>query len=582
MLRLTLLFCLFLVVPLWTHAAVAPKDFAIASAHPLATEAGIRILEEGGNAFDAAITVAAVLGVVEPYSAGIGGGGFWLLQKADGREPVFVDARETAPGAAHKDLYLKNDQVDRDLAINTALAAGIPGQPAAFAHLARHYGRLPLRQTLAPAIALARDGFTLNPVYRSLAQARAEVLGRYPDSKRIFLADGKPLSDATRIRQPELAATLQTLAEQGHAGFYEGPLAEKLVAGVKAGGGIWTLEDLKNYRVVERTPIRFSYGEAIIWSAPPPSSGGIALAQMFGMLEQFNLTSRSEVDRTHLAIEVMRRAYRDRAIHLGDPDFYPVPVKRLLERQYLEELAADISGSHATRSRYLDTMNLPPSGPHTTHLSVIDREGNRVAATLSINLPFGSGYTVPGTGVLLNNEMDDFSAQPGSPNAYGLTGSAANAIAPGKRPLSSMTPTFMEYGPAEHRRVALIGTPGGSRIITMVFLGLLEALSGKDPQAWVDRPRFHHQFLPDVVEHEPEGFDPLFLQALARKGHTLAPTERPYGDMQAIQWDLKTGEVKAASDRRRVGYAQVGSKAVKDEKRPAAASASQKTPAPVH
>jgi gamma-glutamyltranspeptidase/glutathione hydrolase len=559
MLRLTLLFCLLIVSPAWAAPAVAPKDFAVASAHPLATEAGIRVLQDGGNAFDAAITVAAVLGVVEPYSAGIGGGGFWLVQKGGADKPVFIDARETAPASAKADLYVNaKGEVDRDLATNTALAAGIPGQPAAFVHLAKEYGKLPLSRTLAPAIELAEKGFTLNPVYRALAEMRAPVLKRYADSQRIFLDSGKPLTDTTRILQPELAGTLKRLADQGHTGFYDGELAQKLVDGVKAGGGIWSLDDLKHYKVVEREPIRFDYQGATVWSAPPPSSGGIALGQMFGMLGEFNLGGRSDIDRAHLLIEVMRRAYRDRAIHLGDPDFHPVPVAKLLDEQYLQDLAADISGAHATPSKNLGGAVPPPSGPHTTHLSVIDRQGNRVAATLSINLPFGSGYTVPGTGVLLNNEMDDFSAQPGSPNAYGLIGSEANAIAPGKRPLSSMTPTFMEYGPADNRQLAILGTPGGSRIITMVFLGLLEALDGKGPQLWVDRPRFHHQFLPDVVEYEPEGFKPAFLQGLEQKGHVLKDTGRAYGDMQVIHWQMKNGSVEAAADKRRVGSAHVG------------------------
>lgn len=559
MLRILILSCLLLSTPVWAGNNALPRDFAVASAHPLATDAGIQILQQGGNAFDAAITVAAVLGVVEPYSAGIGGGGFWLLQKPEASQPVFLDARETAPGAARADLYInRQGEVDRQLATDTALAAGIPGQPAAFVHLARHFGKLPLSRTLEPAIRLARDGFPLNPVYRSLAEFRAPVLKRNPDSYRIFLDGGKAFSTNTRIRQPELATTLQALADKGQAGFYDGEIARKLVDGVKAGGGIWQLDDLKNYRVVERAPIHFRYQDAIIWSAPPPSAGGIALGQMFGMLAQFKLPAAGTLDQTHRLIEIMRRAYRDRALYLGDPDFTDVPVARLLDADYLQTLAADISAAHATPSAQLGKANPPPSGPHTTHLSVIDRQGNRVAATLSINLPFGSGYTVAGTGVLLNNEMDDFSAQPGSPNAYGLVGSSANAIAPGKRPLSSMTPTFMEYGPADNRQLAILGTPGGSRIITMVFLGLQEALDGKPPQDWVDRPRFHHQYLPDVVEYEPGSLNPALLQGLEQKGHRLQDTGRSYGDMQAIRWNRSTGEVEAASDSRRVGKAQVG------------------------
>lgn len=564
MLRVLLLLLLAIAGPLSAAPATtikAPRDFAVASAHPLATQAGIKILEQGGNAFDAAVTVAAVLGVVEPYSAGIGGGGFWLLHRAKDGKTLMLDAREMAPGAASADMFLDGKGgVDREKATNSPLSAGIPGQAAALDHLARHYGKLPLKTTLAPAIAFAESGFPSNPVYAALAGFRAPVLMMNPDSARIFLADGQPLNTAT-IRQPELATTLKALADKGFDGFYKGEVAQKLVAGVKAGGGIWTLEDLAGYTLVEREPVHFKYRDAEVWSAPPPSSGGVALGQMFGMLQQFDLTHRNEADRTHLLIEVMRRAYRDRAEFLGDPDFVTVPVQKLLDPVYLEEIAANISGSHATPSKDLAPVPPPPSGTHTTHFSIIDKAGNRVSATLSINLPFGSGYTVAGTGVLLNNEMDDFSAQPGSPNAFGLVGSAANAIAPRKRPLSSMTPTFMEYGPADNRQFAIIGTPGGSRIISMVFLGLLEALDGKGPQAWVDRPRFHHQYLPDMVEYEPGAFTPVLGAALDAKGHRLQETERVYGDMHVIRWTLKNGMVEAASDKRRLGSARTGAAA---------------------
>lgn len=553
-------FCFFISFLLSSAAAAAvlPKQPAVASAHPLATEAGIKVLESGGNAFDAAVTVAAVLGVVEPYSAGIGGGGFWMLHQAKDNKTIMLDAREMAPAAAHKDLYLnKKGEVDRDQAINTALAAGIPGQAAAFVHLADHYGTLPLTETLAPAARLAAGGFPVNKVYQHLAEMRASTLRRYPASKRIFLRDGKAPHGGLIVQQG-LARTLNLLAEKGFDGFYKGELAQRLVKGVKAHGGIWSLEDLANYRVIEREPIQFQYGDAVIWSAPPPSSGGVALAQMFGMLSLFNLENKSSADRTHLLIEVMRRAYRDRAEYLGDPDFVDIPIARLTSAAYLDNLSSNISMGHATPSSELGQPKQTGSGTHTTHFSIIDREGNTVAATLSINLPFGSGVTVTGTGVLLNNEMDDFSAKPGSPNAYGLIGSEANAIAPGKRPLSSMTPTFMEYGPKDNRQFALIGTPGGSRIITMVFLGLLEALEQKGLQAWVDRPRFHHQFVPDVVQHEADAFDTSAIADLEKRGHTLKDVGRTYGDMHAIRWYMNNGNIEAASDQRRLGKAILG------------------------
>ena len=549
--------CLLITPSAWATKPIAPKQVAVASAHPLATQAGIEILQNGGNAFDAAITVAAVLGVAEPYSAGIGGGGFWMLHHAKSGKTLMVDAREMAPGAAHRDMYLGQDgEVDRDKAINSALSAGIPGQPAAFAHIAEKYGQLPLTTSLAPAIALAQEGFTVNPVYLRLVEFRKDVLNRFPESKKIFLLDGKLNADSV-IKQADLANTLTALANEGFDGFYKGPVAKKLAKEAKANGGIWTESDLANYKIIEREPIRFDYHGATIWSAPPPSSGGVALAQMFGMLSNFNMSLYNEADKTHLLVEVMRRAYRDRAEYLGDPDFVDIPLKKLLNPGYLENFSSSISLSHATPSSELGLPKQTGSGTHTTHFSVIDKAGNRVAATLSINLPFGAGVTLPGTGVLLNNEMDDFSSKPGSPNAYGLIGSHANAIEPGKRPLSSMTPTFMEYGPADNRQMALIGTPGGSRIITMVFLGLLEALDHKGPQAWVDRPRFHHQFVPDVIQHEPDAFSDATATNLTKKGHTLKNLDRQYGDMHAIRWYMKNGNVEAGSDRRRLGAAQV-------------------------
>lgn len=531
---------------------------AVASAHPLATEAGLDILRQGGNAFDAAIAVAAVLGVVEPYSAGMGGGGFWLLQREADNYSVFVDARETAPGKAHADLYLdRQGQVDRDKAINGPLAAGIPGQPAAFVHIAQHYGRLPLHKTLARAIEIAREGFPVDPVYRELMLYRADVIARYPESQRVLANNGQPWRSDTLIRQPELAYTLQQLAERGFDGFYRGPVAQRLVNEVRRAGGIWSLDDLANYRVIERAPTRIQYRNARILTAPPPSSGGVALGQMLGMLEYVNLDELNTVDHHHMLIEVMRRAYFERAEHLGDPDHYPVPVNRLLDPERIRHWANSIDLAKATPSHTLGKRQPPSSGPHTTHLSILDADGNAVSATLSINLPFGSGFLVPGTGVLLNNEMDDFSAKPGVPNAYGLVGSQANAIAPGKRPLSSMTPTLVEFHNEQGNHLAILGTPGGSRIITMVLLGLLESLDGKPPKAWVSRPRFHHQYLPDVIQFEPDALDSALQDGLTAKGHNLKAMTRHYGNMQAILWNRTQGTVSAAADPRRIGSAKV-------------------------
>jgi gamma-glutamyltranspeptidase/glutathione hydrolase len=527
---------------------------AIASAHPLATQAGMDILAAGGNAFDAAVAVGAALAVVEPYSSGLGGGGFWLLHRATDGYEVVVDGRETAPLAARRDMYLDTGgDVVPDLSVDGALAAAIPGMPAALAHIAGHYGRLPLAQSLAPAIRLARTGFTVESHYQKLAGFRLVALQNDAEAASIFLDRDAVPESGYRIVQPELAMVLEALAARGRDGFYAGPVAQQLVAGVRAAGGIWTAEDLAGYAVIERTPIHVAYRGLEITSVPPPSSGGIALAEMLNILSGFDLPALPTADRAHLVIEAMRRAYRDRAEFLGDSDFVQVPVARLTSQAHADQVAASIDPQRATPSAMLAGRELPEGGNDTTHFSILDAEGNRVAATLSINYPFGAGVVPPGTGVLLNDEMDDFSAKPGVPNVYGLVGSGANAIEPGKRPLSSMTPTFVETGNA----VAILGTPGGSRIITMLLLGILDIAAGDLPESWVRLPRFHHQYLPDVVQHEADAFDAETLQRLHAKGHTLEAYQSTWGNMQAVYFDRKSGKVYAASDPRGIGAAQV-------------------------
>lgn len=527
---------------------------AIASAHPLATEAGMRILEQGGNAFDAAIAVAASLGVVEPYSAGIGGGGFWLLYDAEQKRYHFVDARETAPGSFHRDYYLNEDgSVNRDKAVNGPTAGGIPGQPAAFAYLAEHYGRLPLTESLKDAIHQARNGFEIDEHYQMLMGFRFNAIKRYAESAEIFLDDMQVPGRGFLLKQPDLADTLATLANDGFDGFYRGPLASRMVDEVNKAGGDWTLEDLAGYEVKEREPVRIRIGDTELISAPPPSSGGIAIAQMLKMLEHFDWQTMNQTDQLHLLTEVMRRAYRDRAEFLGDPDFVDVPVASLISDQRNQDWASDIDMATATPSIDLKGPKNIQEGFHTTHLSVVDADGNRVSATLSINLPFGSAFTIPGTGVLLNNEMDDFSAKPGEPNAYGLVGNEANAIAAGKRPLSSMSPSMLESPDS----IAILGTPGGSRIISMVFLGALEYLQGKPVEDWVTRARIHHQYLPDVIQHEPGVIPSRVMDALEARGHTFKDVGRQYGNMQAILIDKTSGEVTAAADPRGIGAASV-------------------------
>ena len=540
-----------------TTDAEEPKfsgTVAVASAHPLATQAGIDVLHNGGNAFDAAIAVAASLGVVEPYSAGLGGGGFWLLYDAKTNDYRFVDAREKAPMAAGRDYYLdENGNVDRDRAINGPSAAGIPGQPAAFAYLAEKYGKLPLTTTLAAAITQASDGFPVDAHYQKLMGYRLDAINRYSESARLFLDDGTVPAVGYLLIQKDLARTLETIANDGFDGFYRGPIAQTLVNDVTRNGGDWTLNDLASYNVVERDPIRITIGNTELISAPPPSSGGIAIAQMVKMLEHFDWEEMNSADQMHLLTEVMRRAYRDRAEFLGDPDFVDVPVSELISDTRNTSWAKNIDMKKATPSLSLEGPKNIQEGFHTTHLSVVDSEGNRVSATLSINLPFGSAYTVAGTGVILNNEMDDFSAKPGEPNAYGLVGNEANAIAPGKRPLSSMSPSMLE----SPNSIAVLGTPGGSRIISMVFLGTLEYLQDKPVDEWVSRTRFHHQYLPDVIQHEPGTISAAIMDDLKARGHNFKDVGRQYGNMQAILIDKKSGAVSAASDPRAIGRAEV-------------------------
>jgi gamma-glutamyltranspeptidase/glutathione hydrolase len=527
-------------------ADVLPRNNAVASAHRLATAAGLGVLDAGGNAFDAAVAVAAVLAVVEPYGSGLGGGGFWLLHRESDGKQVMIDGRERAPLEARRDMYLDEhgDLVPR-AAIDGPLAAAIPGHPAALVHIAERYGRLPLARSLAPAIRLAREGFAVDARYHRLAAFRADALRAYPAAADTFLVERAPPTAGFVLVQSELAATLQHLAKHGFDGFYRGEVAEALVRGVLRDGGIWRLEDLASYRVVEREPVYGRYGDLRIVSAAPPSSGGVALVEMLNMLSGHQLQTLAPADRVHYLVEVMRRAYRDRAQYLGDPDFVAVPIARLTSPEYARRLAADIRAERATPSQAA-AQPKRAAGQNTTHFSIIDKEGNRVAATLSINYPFGSGFMPEGTGVLLNDEMDDFSAKPGVPNVYGLVGGEANAIAPGKRPLSSMTPTFIEAPD----RVAILGTPGGSRIISMVLLGVLEFADGAEPQQWVSRPRFHHQYLPDEIQFEPGVFDDATQQALRAKGHRLAPQREPWGNMQAVLWRRTDGGVSVASDPR--------------------------------
>lgn len=536
--------------------AASRPAVAIASAHALATDAGLEVIADGGNAFDAAVAVSATLSVVEPISSGLGGGGFFLLHDAKTGRDVFVDARETAPAAATPEIYLDKDgNLDRDRSVNGPWSAGIPGLPAALVHVAQTYGRLPLSESLAPAIRIAREGF---PVYGRMARgyaARREVMERYPGSRAVFLADGDTVEEGELFQQPDLARTLEKLAEGGFDGFYKGETAQRLVEGVNAEGGQWTLEEVAGYRVREREPVRFGYDGWEIVTAPPSSSGGVALAQMLQILEPWDLAALPEAERVHLVVEAMRRAYRDRTFYLGDPDFVDVPMGLLTDPAYAAGLRATIHPSRATPSDLLSGQATPLEDEETTHFSIIDSDGNRVGATQTVNLLFGSGLVAPGTGVLLNNEMDDFALKPGTPNAFGVMGFDANAPEPGKRMLSSMTPTFM----VSPDKVAVLGTPGGTRIITMVLLGVLGYADGLDAQAVAALPRYHHQWLPDAVSIEKDALPPAVVETLRGMGHVVnVPGEAgdgrrssdSWGNLQTVSWNRVDNTLEGGTDPR--------------------------------
>jgi gamma-glutamyltranspeptidase/glutathione hydrolase len=556
-------YCILLLLILNTAvAAERPAASAVASAHPLATQAGQEILAAGGNAFDAAVAVTAVLAVVEPAGSGLGGGGFWLLHRQKDNFSIMIDGREVAPAAANRTMYLDSDgKFIRELALNGPLAAGIPGVPAAIDHLAGKYGKLPLSKSLAPAIRHAEQGFKTSKHYHELIKLRHSVLLESAASTDIFLDDGMVPEPGFVLKQPDLANTLRALAKQGRKGFYQGKIAKLMVKAVRQEGGIWKEQDLHNYRIVERKPVTGTYKGFKITSASLPSSGGIVMMQILNLLEPYKLKNYPRWQRDHLVIEAMRLAYRDRARYLGDSDFVSVDSGKLVSRAYADKQRKAINKDKAGTS---DPATVAPvaKGQDTTHFSIIDQQGNRVAATLSINFPFGSGFTPPGTGVILNNEMDDFSAKPGTPNVYGLVGSHANAIQPGKRPLSSMSPTFIE---SDDIAVA-IGTPGGSRIISMVTLAVLEIAEKRGKVSdWVALPRFHHQFLPDQVIHELDAFNQKEIKQLQKAGHKLKARKGTYGNMRkatygnmhAVSWNKKNNKVEAASDPRGEGMGSV-------------------------
>lgn len=551
------LLCCMLLVPsalIWADAVktVAP---AVVSSHPLAIQAGEAILDQGGNAFDAAVAVTAVLAVVEPYASGLGGGGFWLLHSAKDHRDIMIDGREMAPGNASSAMYLDaSGQPVKGASLNGPAAAAIPGTPAALVHMTTKYGRLSLAQNLAPAITLARAGFKLDKRFARTLKHHQEKLSRNPAAAQIFLSDGVAPAAGTLLRQAQLATTLSVLAKQGASGFYKGAVADNMVRAVRQDGGVWQSDDLLQYRIVEREPIKFTYRGTQITSASLPSAGGLTLAQGLNILENFAITEMSEWNKAHLIAEALRFAYMDRVELLGDSDFVSVPEKQLLSKDYARQRAKLINMDKASASVDISAefgvrTQVPSSeGAETTHFSIIDQAGNRVAATMSINTFFGSGFVAGNTGVLLNNEMDDFSMGKNVPNIFGLYGSEANTIASGKRPLSSMSPTFVE----NEQGLLIVGTPGGSRIISMLLLVIMDFVDNEktDPEQLVSSPRFHHQYLPDQIQVEPNAFNQAWRNHLQLKGHLVNTASRKWGNMQLIYVDKKSRQSFVASDPR--------------------------------
>jgi gamma-glutamyltranspeptidase/glutathione hydrolase len=518
-----------------------------------ATAAGVRILQAGGNAVDAAVAVGLALAVTHPAAGNLGGGGFLLARFADGRT-TFVDFRERAPAHASRDMYLNAQGKATDGSRIGYRAAGVPGSVQGFEFAANNYGRLPWALLCAPAIELASKGFAVSEGLARSLKSSHKLLERFPDSKRIFLRDGRYYAPGEVLVQPDLARTLDRIARFGAADFYHGETARLIAKAMDQNSGAVTLADLKDYSVVERQPLIGEYRGYRIVTAPPPSSGGIGLLQMLGVLDGtgFQKDGAGSVREIHFAAEAMRRFYADRSEYLGDPDFTSVPVAALLNARYIAKLRQSIDPERATPSNEIhpgDPAAAVQEPSETTHYSIVDREGNAVAVTYTLNGSYGCGATVPGAGFLLNNEMDDFAAKPGTANMFGLVQGERNAIAPRKRPLSSMTPTIVLRN---GRLYMVLGSPGGGRIITTVLEVLLNSIDfGMNIQDAVDAPRFHHQWQPDTLYMEPK-FSPETVAALAARGYRI---ERigAMGDVAAI---LVDGEwLQGAADRRAEGTA---------------------------
>ncbi len=532
--------------------AVAEKVM-IATAHPLATQAGITILSQGGTAVDAAVAVSFALAVCEPYSSGIGGGGFLVIYEQDVQKIRTVDARETAPSLAHRDMYLVDGKPDSDLSCLGPLSVGVPGLVRGLWELHSSSGNLPWNSLLAPAIDLAEKGIPVSPMLRSRISRKESYFNEA--AREIFLSDGKIPDLGTIIVQQDLANTLRRIANEGSDAFYTGVIAKAIVQTASMAGGGVSLHDMASYRPAWRDPVHGTYRGLDVYSMAPPSSGGVHLVQMLNILENFDLAAAGygNAQSWHLMSEAMKFAYADRSLFMGDSDYVSVPIKRLTSKTYADSLSQLIKMDGVIDPETVIGAELNPAeSAETTHFSIIDAQGNAVAATLTINLTFGSCMVAPGTGVFLNDEMDDFSAAPGYPNAFGLVGSAANSIAPGKRPLSSMTPTIVLDGD----KVRIVtGSPGGSRIITTTMQTIIHVLDfGMTASQAVSVPRIHHQWFPRKLYYEPFGMSSETQSVLERLGHNLFERS-PMGNAQIIVIEPESHLRSGASDPRGMGSA---------------------------
>jgi gamma-glutamyltranspeptidase / glutathione hydrolase len=537
------------------HMPVCARSGIVASTSTAASQAGIAIMQEGGNAVDAAAAVGFALAVTLPSAGNLGGGGFMLIRLHDGRS-TFLDFREKAPAAARPRMYL--DAAGHYLKGSSTVgygAIGVPGSVAGLIAAQQRDGRLSLSQVMTPAIRLAEEGFRIG---EGLARSMRENprLARFPESRRLFQRGGRYYSAGELFRQPELARTLRRIEAGGAEEFYRGRLAAELAAAMRAHGGLITPADLRNYAVKTRETLVGSYRGCQILTAPPPSSGGVALLEALNILEGTAYAGDGVVDRIHWMTEAMRRAFADRAGLLGDPDFVPVPIRELISKSYAERLRRTIDPRMATAS-----ARLRPGQPQTleslqtTHFSIVDAEGNAVACTTTLNASFGSGVTADGLGFLMNNEMDDFTAAPGVPNEYRLIQGKANEIQPGKRPLSSMAPTIVTR---DGKLMLVVGSPGGPRIITTVLQVLTNVIDlHQNIQQAVDAPRFHQQWMPDILYLERGGFSPETIARLCERGYSIE-LESPWSDAQAVMIDPETGERLGAGDARQsarpIGY----------------------------